>query len=60
VKKFVPYNLQQRLQERGMIYSKAFFPRGGHTVVDGNLITGQNPNSAKETAQKALEVLKNM
>jgi putative intracellular protease/amidase len=43
-----------------MIYSKAFFPRGGHTVVDGNLITGQNPNSAKETAQKALEVLKNM
>ncbi len=58
VKKFVPYNLQQRLKDRGMEYSKAFFPLAGHTVVDGLLITGQNPNSATKTAQMALEVLK--
>lgn len=57
VKKFVPYNLQQRLKDRGMIYSKAFFPLAGHTVVDGNLVTGQNPNSATETALKALKIL---
>lgn len=41
-----------------MIYSKAFFPLAGHTVVDGQLITGQNPNSAIKTAIKALEILK--
>ncbi len=57
VKKYVPYNLQKRLKDRGMIYSKALFPLAGHTVVDGNLITGQNPNSATETAIKTLEVL---
>lgn len=57
VGKFVPYNLQKVLKERGMIYSKAFLPLSGHTVVDGRLITGQNPNSAIQTAQKALKVL---
>jgi putative intracellular protease/amidase len=57
VKKFVPYNLQKRLKERGMKYSKALIPLTGHTVVDGNLITGQNPNSTKKTANKALEAL---
>lgn len=60
VKRFVPYNLEKILKERGMIYSKAFIPLAGHTVVDGRLITGQNPNSATETAQKALEVMKNL
>ena len=57
VKKFVPYNLQRVLKDRGMIYSKAFIPLAGHAVVDGRLITGQNPNSAIKAAQKALEVL---
>lgn len=60
VKKFVPYNLQKVLKDRGMIYSKAFIPLMGHTVADGRLITGQNPNSATKTAQKALEVLKKL
>ena len=60
VKKFVPYNLQKRLKDRGMSYSKAFFPLQKHTVVDGRLITGQNPNSTTQTAQKVIEVLKRM
>ena len=60
VKKLVPYNMQKRLKDRGMIYSKAFFPLSKHTVVDGNLITGQNPNSATETALKSLEMLRKM
>lgn len=60
VKKFVPYNLQKRLQNRGMKYSKAFLPLAGHTVVDGNLITGQNPNSATKMARQALEALNSL
>ena len=57
VRRFVPYNLQQRLKERGMIYSKALFPLAGHAVVDGQLITGQNPNSARRAAQATLEAI---
>jgi putative intracellular protease/amidase len=57
VKKFVPYNLEQRLKERGMKYHKALIPLVGHTEVDGNLVTGQNPNSARKTAEKALALL---
>jgi len=60
VKKFVPYNLEKRLKERGMKYSKAFLPLSSHAVVDGRLITGQNPNSTKKTALKALEVLQSL
>jgi len=58
VKKLVPYNLEKKLKERGMIHSKAFLPLAKCTVVDGKLITGQNPNSATETAEKTLEVLR--
>ena len=57
VKRYVPYNLEKRLKERGMQYSKALLPLMGHTVVDGNLITGQNPNSATETARKTLAAI---
>ncbi len=58
VKRHVPYNLEQRLKQRGMRYSKACIPLMGHTVVDGRLITGQNPNSATETAQEALNAIR--
>lgn len=57
IKKHVPYNLEKKLKQTGLQYSKAFIPLKGHTVVDGRLITGQNPNSATETAQKTLEVI---
>jgi len=57
LKRFVPYNLEDRLKERGMKYTKAAIPLGGHTVTDGRLITGQNPNSATQTALKTLEAL---
>jgi len=57
VKRFVPYNLEQRLKDRGMIYSKAALPLAGHAMVDERLITGQNPNSARRTAQKTLEAI---
>lgn len=57
VKRYVPYNLEQRLKEKGLNYSKALVPLMAHTVVDGRLITGQNPNSATEMAQKTLEAI---
>lgn len=57
VRRLVPYNLEKTLKERGMIYSKAMLPLMKHTVVDGQLITGQNPNSATQTAQKALALV---
>lgn len=60
VKRFVPYNLEKTLKERGMKYSKAFLPLMGYTVVDGQLITGQNPNSATKTAKKALEIIRKL
>jgi putative intracellular protease/amidase len=57
VRRFVPYNLEKRLKERGMLYSRSRVPLKGHAVVDGRLITGQNPNSATETAELALDAL---
>jgi putative intracellular protease/amidase len=51
-KRFVPVQLEKRLKDRGMIYSSARLSLGGHAVADERLVTGQKPNSAKETAQK--------
>ncbi len=50
-KKEVPFNLEASLKERGVIYDKAFIPMTSKVVVDGNLITGQNPFSSKEMAK---------
>lgn len=50
-KKEVPFNLEAGLKERKSNYSKAFIPMTSKVVVDGNLITGQNPFSSKEMAK---------
>lgn len=57
VDKLVPYNAEEQAKERGAIYEKAKLPFVSYAVVDGNLITGQNPGSAKETAEKIVEAL---
>ncbi|HBY24218.1 MAG: type 1 glutamine amidotransferase domain-containing protein [Propionibacteriaceae bacterium] len=57
VDKLVPYNVEERIQERGAHYSKALLPFVSNAVVDGNLVTGQNPGSAKETATKVAALL---
>ena len=49
--------MEKRLKAAGMKYSKAFLPLAGHTVVDGNLITGQNPNSTTATANAVVKAL---
>ncbi len=57
-KKEVPFNLEAGLKERGADYKKAFIPMTSKVVVDGNLITGQNPFSSKETAKVVMRELK--
>lgn len=57
VAKLVPYNVEERMKERGAHYSKALLPFVSNAVVDGRLVTGQNPGSAKETAAKVAALL---
>lgn len=54
----VPFNLEASLKERGSDYRKAFIPMTSKVVVDGNLITGQNPFSSKEMARVVMQQLK--
>ena len=57
VDKLVPYNIEEIIQQRGARYSKALLPFVSNAVVDGNLVTGQNPSSAKATATKVAALL---
>lgn len=57
VDKLVPYNVEEEMKSRGALYEKALLPFVAHAVTDGNLVTGQNPGSAKETARKIAALL---
>lgn len=57
VHKLVPYNAEEQAKERGARYEKAKLPFVSYAVIDGNLVTGQNPGSAKETAEKVAALL---
>ncbi len=50
-KKFVPYSLQGALSERGATFKRSFLPFSPHVVVEGRVITGQNPRSAALVGQ---------
>ena len=52
----VPFLAEDALREAGSDYSKAA-PYTEHVVVDGRLITGQNPQSARAIALKVVEQL---
>lgn len=54
----VPFLLEDKLIERGAIFEKSA-PWQKHISVDGRLITGQNPQSAKGVGEAILEVIKN-
>jgi putative intracellular protease/amidase len=58
-KKEVPFNLEAELKKRTANYKKAFIPMTSKVVVDGNLITGQNPFSSKEIAEVVMRELHN-
>ncbi len=55
--KVVPFLLENELKSKGGIYSKKE-DWASYVVRDGLLITGQNPASSKEAAEKLLELLK--
>lgn len=56
-KKEVPFNLEAALKKRGAEYEKAFIPMTSKVVIDGHLITGQNPFSSKEIAEVVVKQL---
>lgn len=57
VDKAVPYNAEQEMKKRGALYERSRIPFRSYTVSDGNLVTGQNPGSAKETATNVAALL---
>jgi len=52
----VPFMLESRLREQGGVFS-AVADWAPHVVVDGNLITGQNPASSKVTVAALLKFI---
>ncbi|KAG6900933.1 hypothetical protein C0993_004370 [Termitomyces sp. T159_Od127] len=56
--KAMPFLLEDKLTALGGKYEKAAEPWGSHVVVDGNLLTGQNPASAGPLGQAILKALK--
>ena len=57
VAKQVPYNSEEEMKCRGARYEKALLPFVSNVVVDGRLVTGQNPQSAKATAERVVALL---
>jgi putative intracellular protease/amidase len=55
----VPFDLQTALTEQGAIHHPAK-PWTANSVADGRLVTGQNPASAKSTAEKMISVLQSV
>jgi putative intracellular protease/amidase len=55
----VPFLLEDRLKERGSIYSKtaSWVP---YVQVDGRLVTGQNPASSAPAAEELLKLLRSV
>lgn len=53
----MPYNAEAEIKRRGALYQKALLPFVSYVVVDGRLVTGQNPWSAKATAEKVASLL---
>lgn len=52
----VPFELETALTKQGAIFHKAA-PWQAYSIADGNLVTGQNPASAKGVAEKMLGLL---
>lgn len=57
VGKKVPYDAEQEMKLRGAHFEKALLPFTSKVVVDGRLVTGQNPQSAKVTAEEVAALL---
>jgi putative intracellular protease/amidase len=55
-KEDVPFELETALTKQGAIFHKVA-PWQAYSIADGNLVTGQNPASAKGVAEKIIELL---
>jgi putative intracellular protease/amidase len=53
----VPFYLEDELKSHGAHYTKSMIPFIEFIEMDERLITGQNPNSARKVASKAIEEL---
>jgi putative intracellular protease/amidase len=53
----MPYNAEEEMKRRGARYEKAWLPFVSNVVVDGRVVTGQNPWSAKATAEHVVALL---
>ncbi len=53
----VPFPIENMLHDLGGDFSKSDAWKS-HVVIDGNLVTGQNPASSKEAAEAIVELLK--
>jgi putative intracellular protease/amidase len=52
----VPFELETALTKQGAIFHKVG-PWQAYSIADGNLVTGQNPASAKGVAEKMIKLL---
>lgn len=52
----VPYSLEERLSAQAGEFAKARVPMAKHVIVDGRLVTGQNPTSAAGVAEAVLGI----
>ena len=57
VTKWIPFNLEKEIAERGATYQKAKFPFKSFVQVSDRIVTGQNPQSAKDTGRATLKLL---
>jgi len=57
VARAVPYNAEAEARAHGALYEKALIPFVPKAVVDGRLVTGQNPASAHITAKRFAALL---
>jgi len=53
----VPFSVEDRIISLGGVYEKAEKPWGVKVVVDGRLITGENPASAAPIGQAILKAI---
>ena len=56
--KVVPFRLDKALKAEGAKYTQALLPMAEKVVVDGVLVTGQNPTSAAGVGKAVVKLLK--
>lgn len=55
----MPFLLEHRLEQRGAEIDKSWLPFMEQVSVDGRLVTGQNPNSARAMGREVVQLLQN-